>query len=199
MRPNGGERSDESGLRLVAPDIFRVVPVFIPASFVEFGTWPGPYSLLRAPGIALTWAARSPDQTIQYVLHEMQQEWERRGIQWRSRAIQNLRELSTEPIATGTLYRDNGDVWLISMMHADGFGPSRLLLSEELERAFPNGYRVALPERSRGFAFSSDLDLEDADTIDNLIRRCHSTGERPLSTGIFEPNDLLSATPSSTT
>ncbi len=64
---------------------------------------------------------------------------------------------------------------------------------------FPKGYRVALPERSRGFAFASELDLEDADTIHNLIQRNYSRGERPLSPEIFCPNDLLSAIPRSTT
>jgi ribosome modulation factor len=38
------------------------------------------------------------------------------------------------------------------MMHPDGWGPSRLLLREELEKAFPEGYRAAIPEMSCGLA-----------------------------------------------
>ena len=81
----------------------------------------------------------------------------------------------------------------------DGLGSSRLLLTEQLEGLFPNGYRVALPERSRGFAFAAELDVEDADTVESLIQSSYWKGARPLSPRIFDPSDLLSATPRSTT
>ena len=45
---------------------------------------------------------------------------------------------------------------------------------------------------------AADLDVEDADTVATLIQRSYANGERPLSPGIFEPNDLLSAIPRST-
>jgi hypothetical protein len=179
-------------------DVGNVMPVFIPTSFVEGVVWPGPYTTLRAQGVALTWAVVLPNDAIRYVLHEMQRHWEAQGIDWKARALENLRDLSPEPPGTGALYRDNGETWLISLMHADGLGPSRLLLADQLERVFSKGYRVAMPERSRGFAFAADLDVEDADTVATLIQRSYANGERPLSPGIFEPNDLLSAIPRST-
>jgi hypothetical protein len=176
-----------------------VVPVLIPSSFVETGAWPGPYEIMRAQGIALAWAALLPDQAIRYVLHDAQREWETRGVDWKMRALQNLRERSLEPLGSGALFRDNGEVWLISLMHSDGLGPSRLLLTDELECLFPKGYRVAIPERTRGFAFTVDLDDVDADTVENLIQGSYAKGERPFSPEIFLPNDLLSATPSKIT
>jgi hypothetical protein len=193
------ELRDGSALGPDDLDIGSLMPVFVPSSFVEDGAWRGPYELLRAAGIALAWAVILPGDTIRYVLDDMQRHWEEQGIDWKARALQNLRDLSPEPPGTGALFRDNGDIWLISLMHADGLGPSRLLLADQLERVFPRGYRVALPERSRAFAFSVELDLEDADMVDTLIQRSYSSGDRPLSPGIFEPEDLLSATPSSTT
>ncbi len=187
-RPLGPEDLDSS----------KVVPVFIPSSFVEDADWAGPYTTLRAQSVALTWAVLLPGEAIRYVLHEMQREWEARGIDWKARALKNLHELSPEPLGTGALFRDDGETWLISLMYSDGLGPSRLLLTDQLEGLFPNGYRVALPERSRGFAFSAELDLEDADTVESLIHNSYSKGERPLSPEIFEPSNLLSATPRST-
>jgi hypothetical protein len=169
------------------------VPLFIPSSFVESGLWPGPFATLRARDIALAWAVLMHDDAIRYVRHEMQRMWEEQGIDWKARALQNLREISPDPVGTGALFRDSGETWLISLMYPDGLGPSRLLLADQLELLFPQGYRVALPERSRGFAFASNLDLEDADTIDNLVQSCYWKGERPLSTGTFEPDDLVSA------
>src|ERR1700733_2809064 len=127
-------------------DIGAVLPVFIPSSFVETaGGWPGPCEVLQARGIALAWAVPLGGDTTAYVLHETQREWEAQGIDWKARALQNLRELSLEPLAAGALFRDNGEIWLLSLMHSDGLGPSRLLLADQLERVFPNGYLVALP------------------------------------------------------
>jgi hypothetical protein len=180
-------------------DIGKVVPLFIPSSFVDAGAWPGPYVALRARGIAQTWAVLLPDDAIRYVLHDVQQMWEAQGIDWKARALENLRELSPDPLGTGALFRGDGETWLISLMHGDGLGPSRLLLGDQLECLFPRGYRVAIPERSRGFAFAAELDREDADTVESLIRSCYAKGDRPLSPWILEPNDLLSATPRSTT
>jgi hypothetical protein len=187
------ESRDRSSLGSGDRDIGKVVPLFIPSSFVETGAWVGPYSILRAGGVALVWAVLLPGDSIRYVLHQMQREWEARGIDWRTRALRNLRELSPEPLGTGALFRDDGETWLLSLMHNDGLGPSRLLLGDELERVFPKGYRVALPERDRGFAFARDLDHEDADTVENLIQRSYSSSGQPLSPAIFEPDDLLFA------
>jgi hypothetical protein len=174
-----------------------VVPVFIPSSLVEAGAWPGPYQTLRAGGVALVWAALMPGDAVQYVLHDAQREWETQGIDWKTCALHNLRQRSPEPMGSGALFRDNGETWLISLMHSDGLGPSRLLLTAELERLFPKGYRVAMPECNRGFAFAVDLDDVDADIVESLIRGSYSNAERPLSPEIFLPNDLLSATPRS--
>jgi hypothetical protein len=184
----------ETPFGLEGRDIAKVLPVFIPTSFVEAAVWPGPYAILPAPGVALAWAIPLPGDTLRYVLHEKQQDWEAQGIDWKARALQNLRELSGEPLGTGALFRENGETWLISLMYPDGLGPSRLLLAAELERLFPKGYRVALPERDRAFAFARDLDREDADTVENLVERSYSGSGRPLSVGIFEPNDLLGVT-----
>jgi len=177
----------------------QVVPVFIPSSLVEAGAWPGPYQALQAGGVALAWAALMPGDAIQYVQHDAQREWETQDIDWKTCALQNLRERSPEPLGSGALFRENGETWLISLMHPDGLGPSRLLLTDELECLFPKGYRVAIPERTRGFAFTVDLDDVDADTVENLIQGSYAKGERPFSPEIFLPNDLLSATPSKIT
>jgi hypothetical protein len=175
----------------------QVVPVFIPSSLVEAGAWPGPYQALQAGGVALAWAALMPGDAIQYVQHDAQREWETQDIDWKTCALQNLRERSPEPLGSGALFRENGETWLISLMHPDGLGPSRLLFTDELEQLFPKGYRLAMPECNRGFAFAVDLDDIDADTVESLVRGSYSNAERPLSPEIFLPNDLLNATPRS--
>ena len=180
-----------------ALDIGDLLPVFIPSALMENGAWPGPF--LNLGGVILTWGAPLPDHSVQYIGHKTQRDWEIRGIDWRARSIDNLRRISPDPLATGALFRESGEMWLISLMYPDGLGPSRLLLTEELERIFPNGYRVALPERNRAFAFALSIDREDMDTVENLIQRSYSTSNQPLWPEIFLPSDLLSTIPSGTT
>src|ERR1700733_10345532 len=181
-----GERRDRPPGRYIN----KIVPVFVPSSLIETRTWSGPYSMLRARGVAMAWAVLQ-DGSIRFVLHELQRDWEAGKIDWRARSIQNLRALAAEPLGAGALFRDNGETWLISLMDSDGLGSSRLLLAAELASVFPNGYRVALPESNRAFAFARELDAEEAATVANLIQRSYATSERPLSPEIFEPDDLM--------
>jgi hypothetical protein len=197
MRPLAGAGEDVCGGVSPDPNAAEVVPLLVPSASVENGAWPGPYEQLGAKGVVLAWGCISRAVTEQHLLHELREQWEAQGVDWKSQALENLRRLGQEP--TGVLFRDDGEVWLVSFMHQDGLGPSRLLLRDYLEQIFPKGYRVAMPERNRGFAFAVDLDSVDADTVENLIHNSYSKGEHPLSPGIFAPDDLLSATPSSTT
>lgn len=180
-------------------DLGRVVPVFIPASYVESCGWPGPYELLPAKGIALAWAAPMGGDTSAYVLEATQREWESKGIDWRAHALENLKQLSKECLGAGALFRDNGETWLISLVHKDGLGPSRLLLTDQIERIFPRGYLVALPDRNRAFVFRSDLDPDERDIVDSLIEKTYRISDRAMVAGVIEPSDLAIATPSSTT
>lgn len=172
-------------------DLRKVLPVFIPTSLVESAGWTGAFCNLPAPGLALTWAVLVADDVIRYVSRQALCEWEAQGIDWRTQALRNLRAVSPEPLGTGALFREDGATWLVSLMYPDGLGPSRLLLTKELARIFPIGYRVALPEQNRAFAFARDLDREDADTLEALLERSYLSSERPLSRGILEPKDLL--------
>lgn len=123
----------------------------------------------------------------------IQQAWDAQGIDWKARALQNLRELSPPPLATGALLGDDGDTWLISLQYPDGLAGSRLLLDDELARLFPAGYQVALPEPNRAFAFATHLDAEDIETVRNLVRGSYSMSPRPLWPDILNPADLRPA------
>jgi hypothetical protein len=168
----------------------QLLPVFVPAACIGTAGCPGPYAVLGAPGIVETWALLLAGDAIRPLTSAIQQAWDEQGIDWKARALQNLGELSPPPLATGALLRDDGDTWLISLKYPDGLAGSRLLLHDELMRLFPAGYQLALPESNRAFAFARDLDREDVDTVQNLVRRSHSMSARPLSPEIFDPEDL---------
>ncbi len=76
-------------------------------------------------------------------------------------------------------------------MHPDGWGPSRLLLRDSLAKAFPEGYRVAIPEMSCGVAISKRLDADEERVVNDLVAKCFQEGTRPLAPDIFEAEEIL--------
>lgn len=172
-------------------DTTRLLPVFAPAAFFATGKWCGPYTRLRTPALGLTWAVLMPDAVMRYVNHEMQAHWNSQGLDWKRLAMRNLARETNDRAGARTRCRPGGQVYAIAFMYEDGLGTSRLLLRDELGRMFPRGYRVALPERSCGFAFAADLTDEEAPSVMATVNSCFRQGTCPLVAGSFAPDDLL--------
>ena len=173
-------------------DIKSVLPIFVPSAFFAEGNWVGPFSRFRAAEIGLTWSVLLPNQTMRYVDAALQQFWEAQGLDWKTLAMNNLGErTNSDPAGVRQLRKANGELSSIAFMFQDGYGPSRLLFRVGLAERFPQGYRVAMPEMSCGFAFAKDLDGPDLDTTLKLIDRCYQKGTRPFSPVVYEPDDLL--------
>ena len=172
-------------------DIRKVFPMFAPASFFKLGNWPGPYILLGAEGVGLTWALDLAAAGVRYLDQSMRAYWDGLNIDWKAAALANLGEASKERLFTHGLDRKNGGIFAVAMMHADGWGPSRLLLREGLRQVFPEGYRVSIPEMSCGFAISRELDETEQSTIKGIIAKRFGKGARPIAPGIFQPDEIL--------
>jgi hypothetical protein len=174
-------------------DTRRLLPVFAPAGFFTTGKWCGPYAKLRTPSLGLTWAVLMPYAVMQYVNRQMQEHWDAQGLDWKRLAMRNLaRETSDHPGAR-TLRRPGGKVYAIAFMFQDGLGTSRLLLRDGLIKMFPQGYRVALPERSCGFAFAADLTAEESRSVIGTVKDCFRQGTNPLVADTFAADDLFPA------
>ena len=181
-------------LRVARPvnSLEQLFPVFTPASIFESGRWRGPFERLGASGVGLTWAIDAGRGGIQYLDDRTSRRWEIDGIDWRTAAMRNLRRQSGK-LYTHALGHRRGHAYGIAMMHADGWGPSRLLLHRELQSIFPYGYRVAIPERSCGVAVAENLAPDEQKAIEELVQTCFLNGARPLSPGIFGAHEILSS------
>jgi hypothetical protein len=174
-----------------AMDIRKLFPMFTPASFFSHGQWPGPFETLGAAGVGLTWALDLEGGGMRYLDRPMCSQWEAEKVDWRTAALANLRA-ATADIFTHRLGRKTGDsVFVGVMMHPDGWGPSRLLLRDALEKAFPEGYRVAIPEMSCGLAISRWLNPEEEAAAMEIVAKCFQNGTRPLAPGVFEAQEIL--------
>jgi len=172
-------------------DVSQVMPLFIPASQVETGRWGGPHVRLRLPDLAMTWGVLAPGNVMEYVTFEMQAYWDGKDIDWKRLAWDNLAVATNGRQGFRALCRLNGKPYAMAFLFEDGLGSSRLLLRKGLEQMFPKGYRVAVPERSCGFAFSADVSTDEAATVQGVVDQCYRHGTHPLLPGSYLSSDLL--------
>jgi hypothetical protein len=56
-----------------------------------------------------------------------------------------------------------------------------------LSEQFANDYRVALPDRTFGLAFSTELGPKDLGKMHEIVRFWHMKGPQALVSGTYEP------------
>ena len=198
MTPNDDEFAKQlNALRnaLDAPpselSLGNVVPVFVPDALAT-PKWLGPIVRVNVPGVAITWAVLTAEQTMVYVTHEMAERWSSQGLDWQSESMGNLAGLS-EQLSSHAWTREDGTFAGLIMQHDDGIGPSRLLLNTWLEEVFPEGYSCAIPERSLGVALSAGASPEERQRAIAFVDHCYQNGTRPFVAGFFDPEQLVAA------
>ncbi len=171
-------------------DTRELLPVLLPASFFAGGKWRGPFTRLRAAEIGLTWAVLMPGGSLRYVSPSIQSHWEEQGLDWKALAMTNLARHTEQQPGPRMLRRVNREIFAVAFLYEDGLGPSRLLFRGTLSRFFPKGCRVAIPERSCGFAFATDLTPEERSQVEGVINHCYQHGTHPFAPGIYAMDDL---------
>ncbi|HZD13416.1 MAG TPA: hypothetical protein VE177_07860 [Candidatus Binatus sp.] len=141
--------------------------------------------------LILTWVLLHEKQTMVYVSIEQVQEWTRDNIDWGRIAIENMRRDTGENPATHEKRDQSGNLQWVAMMQADGLGSSRVLMAEELNRLFPDGYLLAIPERSVGMAVSVNATAEHRDSFMSVVRKCQRDGITEMLDKLLTPTDVL--------
>ena len=179
-----------AAIRVPAKDVklASVVPVFVPDSLAT-PQWPGPVLPMKVPGLAVTWAALMPGQTMLYVTHEMAERWSKRKDDWRNVAMKNLANLAPE-LSSHSFKRPDGSDYGLVMLHSDGVGPSRLLLDVWLEEVFPEGYSCAIPERSCAVVVADGASKTERAQVVEAADTFYSKGSAPMLKGFFRPDAL---------
>jgi hypothetical protein len=174
--------------------IDRLMPLIIHSTCIKSSLWESPYQQLPLRDYSLSWVIKdlNPKGRVAYqdVTSEMVEVWEAEGIDWQQRAIINLKVASQELWTHQKLRKDGSVVWAI-MMHNDGFGSSRILLSPYLDKYFPDGYYVAIPDRSIGIIIPRDLSIGEMQETQELLESWYDTASAPMSPHLFAPDDLV--------
>ena len=165
-------------------------PIIIPRRYNKDGRWVGPMVNLRHPDLAITWAELHEPRGMVYVNFKRQSEIEAEARNLHQEAMSNLRETARESLFTHAKENDGGYSYVVAM-HEDGLGTSRLLLTEEWEAQFPDGYLIGIPVRSCGFIVPKMGSAEELVEAEEIVGNCYKDGDTAMLPGLHEPSSFL--------
>jgi hypothetical protein len=125
-----------------------------------------------------------------YITRQQAQKWDAEQLDWRAIAIRNLCRDTGDFIATHEKRTNTGRLLWFALMHNDGLGSSRLLLHQKVATEFPQGYWLAIPERSCGLIVSKAMTADELNETETLISNCYENGTTAMSDRLFEPEEL---------
>jgi hypothetical protein len=151
-----------------------------------------PHQQLLMPNYDLTWSIleRNQSECSQEVSAAMVTAWEAAGINWQQRAVINLKVASRE-LWTHRKLRPDGSLLMGLMLHDDGFGSSRILLSGYLHQHFPAGYYVAIPDRRIGIVTPRNLSVSERQETEDLLQSYYDRAAMPIGLQLLAPEDLI--------
>src|SRR4051812_28690831 len=84
-KPSSQVEEIRRGLTLAPAELplTALVPIIVPTSFFESGKWVGPYEVLRATGLGLTWGILMAQQAMRYVDANTEKFWESQSLDWK--------------------------------------------------------------------------------------------------------------------
>ena len=161
-----------------------LLPIIVPRSYARSGGWFGSLRNLVHPELAVTWVELGSPTAMTYVNFERQAQIEAAGVQIHEVAMQNLRKQSERPATHAKVIE--GRTLFQALMHPDGLGTSRLLLLPEFRAEFPQGFWLAIPERSCGILVPKSVTPEERQVAVDMVSKCFEDGTTPMLPGLFE-------------
>jgi hypothetical protein len=174
-------------------DIEHVVPVIVPCSYIDSGKWIGPHDALKSTALALVWAVLHPGEAMVYVTRERAALWVESSVDWKLRALDNLRRLSSGQLFTGAkVEQATKQLAIAVMMHADGLGSSRLLLADEIAATIGSpSYSIGFPDRSCALVIPDSASHEAKEVAAKLVRDMFRGATVPMLPELLRPEDFV--------
>lgn len=177
----------------MAINLEYLYPLIVPENYYLPGTWDLPHYNLIASDFIMTWVSFRGDAPMIYLTQDEYQFLTETQSGWEQRTFENLRHLTNENEYFCTHFQQSDQskkLAYIAFMNQDGIGSSRILLSGELEKLFPNGYFVAMPDRSCGFAIAKDAPEHELNEVKQLIKNMFEGATTPMSSNLFNSSDF---------
>lgn len=169
-------------------NLHNIFPLIVPRSYYADGVWELPHKQFISKEFLLTWVFFNGSGAMTYITKSEFSDLNKKNSGWQQRAFENLRHsiINEESLFTHQGMTNNGKgMKFLVCMHSDGIGSSRILLSHELIRAFPEGYYMALPDRSCGLVISSSINEEELKEIRQIVRNMYENATTAMSDQLY--------------
>jgi len=177
----------------VAVTLENLYPLIVPRNYYSPGTWDLPHHNLAITELILTWVSFQGNESMYYLTYDEYQYLNETQPNWQQQSFENLRYLTSEDeyFCTHFLKSEHSkNLVYVAFMNHDGIGSSRILLSEELRKVFPNGYFIAIPDRSCGFAIDKNASADELSEIRSLIKNMFEEATTPMSPTLYDVSDF---------
>ena len=171
----------------------NIYPLIVPANYYVKGTWELPHYTFPNQSFILTWVIFGSAATMNYLTQEQYQELNNSYDGWQQKSFENLRLSIADNENFFSQYKmasgGHNILWLC-FMNSDGIGSSRILLSSELTKAFPNGYYLAFPDRSCGLVIAKDISDTELKEIKDMVKGMYKGATTSMSGQLHSASDF---------
>jgi len=169
-----------------------IYPLIVPQDYYCKGTWELPHRSFPISDYILTWVFFKGSSAMSYIKEEEAEQLDVAHPGWQQRAFENLKILEKDPGHFFTYFKlsKDGTIIFLSFLNEDGIGSSRILLSNELRIAFPQGYHIAFPDRSCGMVIPKGIPENDLAEIRKMVKKMHRGATIPMSNKLFDPDEF---------
>ena len=175
-------------------NIDNIFPLIVPSSYYGKGIGDLPHHQFPDKDYLLTWVFFGVTNTMIYITEEDFAELNEKNKGWQQQAFENLRHSITEQenfFTHQVQTENNEEIKFLAFLHADGVGSGRILLGNELSKAFPDGYYVALPDRSCGIVVPKSLNNKHLEEVKKLVKDMCKDATIPMSSELHLPESFL--------
>ena len=175
-------------------EINTIYPLIVPSGYYLAGTWDLPHQNFPNKDYILTWVFFKAESSMTYVTRADFELLNANYPNWHQIAFENLRNSLDSEEGFYTRFRTSENDSKLSFLvfsNQDGIGSSRILLSYEFDQAFPEGYYVAMPDRSCGLIISKDISPAEHKILEDVITEYFGCTGTPMSSAVMPPSDFL--------
>ena len=169
-------------------------PLIVPRRYIENGNWDLPHQSFPNNEYILTWVFFTSESSMSYIKREELDSLNNNYTEWQQVAFENLSNTLWKSGHFYTNYRasdDGQNLSFIIFSNEDGIGSSRILFSYEFQKAFPEGYNVAMPDRSFGIVISKNISKSDHKILLDIIEENYGCTGTWMSKKIMPSTDFL--------
>jgi len=174
---------------------YYIYPLIVPKDYYVAGVWELPHRPFPQADFIMTWILCEKDSGgMLYITGEQHDDLNREHAGWQRESFENLLGKTGESDKFFTHYRlseDGSRIVFIAFMNDDGLGSSRVLGSTQLGKAFPQGYRIAFPDRSCGLAIPNDITKRELVDIQKMLKKMFQDATTPMSDQLFDPDQFM--------